>query len=153
MPPPEELPTLRERLEPYQERFGPDFWLWLDRERPIDSRSVEAPRWLDPDAAREPSSTCGSRPTATLPDDPLLHVCVVAYASDLTLLDTAVLPHQINYDDDDFMIASLDHAMWFHRPFRADEWLLYHQKSPSASARAGSPKASSTRAKVTSRSR
>src|SRR5918996_948833 len=72
-----------------------------------------------------------------LPDDPLLHACVVAYASDLTLLDTAMLPHAVSYTDDHYMIASLDHAMWFHRPFRADDWLLYHQKSPSASGARG----------------
>ena len=72
-----------------------------------------------------------------LPDDPLLHACVVAYASDLTLLDTAVMSHAHSWDDDRFMIASLDHAMWFHRPFRADDWLLYHQTSPSASGARG----------------
>ena len=87
------------------------------------------------------------RADGTLPDDPLLHACVVAYASDLTLLDTAVLPHASSWDDDRFMIASLDHAMWFHRPFRADEWLLYHQHSPSAhgGARASRRSASSAR--------
>ena len=68
-----------------------------------------------------------------LPDDPLLHVCIVAYASDLTILDTAMLPHGSNFADGEFQVASLDHAMWFHRPFRADEWLLYHQRSQSAS--------------------
>jgi len=56
----------------------------------------------------------------------------VAYASDLTLLDTAMLPHAISYKGEAYQIASLDHAMWFHRPFRADDWLLYHQTSPSA---------------------
>jgi acyl-CoA thioesterase II len=131
VPPPEELPTLRERLEPHKDRFSADFSLWLERERPIDSRAVEAPRWLDP-TPREAEQHVWIRANGRLPDDPLLHACVVAYASDLTLLDTAVMAHQINYEDDDFMIASLDHAMWFHRPFRADEWLLYHQKSPSA---------------------
>ncbi len=60
----------------------------------------------------------------------------MAYASDLTLLDTATLPHAIGYDGN-FMMASIDHAMWFHRPFRADEWLLYHQLSPSASGARG----------------
>jgi acyl-CoA thioesterase II len=131
VPPPEELPTLKERLEPYKDRFSADFSLWLERERPIDSRSVEAPRWIDP-TPRDAEQHVWIRAHGELPDDPLLHACVVAYASDLTLLDTAVMSHQINYEDDDFMIASLDHAMWFHRPFRADEWLLYHQKSPSA---------------------
>ena len=87
-------------------------------------------------AARARRRTSGSAPNGTLPDDPLLHACVVAYASDLTLLDTATLPHAIGHDGR-FMIASLDHAMWFHRPFRADEWLLYHQTSPSASGARG----------------
>jgi acyl-CoA thioesterase-2 len=133
VPPPEELPTLRERLEPHKGKgkFSDDFSLWLERERPIDSRSVEAPRWIDP-TAREAEQHVWIRANGHLPDDPLLHACVVAYASDLTLLDTAVMAHEIKYDDGAFMIASLDHAMWFHRPFRADEWLLYHQKSPSA---------------------
>ena len=96
-------------------------------------RSSRLPRWLDPDSSpREPEQLVWFRADGKLPDDPLLHACVVAYASDLTLLDTAVMSHAHSWDDDRFMIASLDHAMWFHRPLRADEWLLYHQKSPSA---------------------
>ena len=62
---------------------------------------------------------------------------MVAYASDLTLLDTAVMAHARSWDDDRFMMASLDHAMWFHAPLRADEWLLYHQKSPFAGGARG----------------
>jgi acyl-CoA thioesterase II len=75
------------------------------------------------------------RATEALPDDPLLHVCVAAYASDLTLLVTALLPHDRRPDQ--LQMASLDHAMWFHRPFRADEWLLYDETSPSASGARG----------------
>jgi acyl-CoA thioesterase-2 len=68
-----------------------------------------------------------------LPDDPLLHACIVAYESDFTLLDTALLPLAIrSWNDGSTMMASLDHAMWFHRPFRADDWLLYDQDSPTA---------------------
>ena len=73
----------------------------------------------------------------TLPDDPLLHVCIVTYASDYTLLGSSLVPHGVSYWRDDVMMASLDHAMWFHRPFRADEWLLYSQTSPSASGARG----------------
>ena len=73
----------------------------------------------------------------TLPDDPVLHACIVTYASDMTLLDTALRPSGISGLTHDLMMASLDHAMWFHRPFRADEWLLYHQRSPSAQAARG----------------
>ena len=67
-----------------------------------------------------------------MPDDPAIHRCALAYASDITILDTALLPHQRSIFDRDIMGASLDHAVWFHRPFRADEWLLYAQDSPSA---------------------
>src|SRR5438874_530159 len=132
-PDPDSLPTIRQRLEPYADRFPPAFLEWIRRDRPIDMRSPQLPRWLDPDpGVREPEQLVWIRADGSLPDDPLLHACVVVYASDLTLLDTAVLAHARSWDDDRFMMASLDHAMWFHRPFRADEWLLYHQRSPSA---------------------
>ena len=93
-PDPESLPTMRERLEPYADRFPPEFVDWIRRDRPIDTRSARLPRWLDPDPSpREPEQLVWFRADGTLPDDPLLHACVVAYASDLTLLDTAVMSH------------------------------------------------------------
>jgi acyl-CoA thioesterase-2 len=128
---PDSLPTFAERAEPFFERFDPDVVEWLKRERPIDTRPTEMPSWLDP-KVRTPDQDVWIRTNGSLPDDPLLHVCVVAYASDLTILDTAMLPHGTNWHEEQFMVASLDHAMWFHRPFRADEWLLYHQHSPAA---------------------
>jgi acyl-CoA thioesterase-2 len=67
-----------------------------------------------------------------LPDDPLLHACIATYASDMSLFDTMLAPHDVKWEDANFMGASLDHCMWFHRPFRADEWLLYDMDSPSA---------------------
>ena len=130
VPEPESLPTFRERLEPHLHRLGEGMIDWLTRERPIDSRPVEIPHWLEP-GPRQPEQDVWIRTNGNLPDDPLLHACIVAYASDLSLLDTATLPHAIGHDGR-FQMASLDHAMWFHRPFRADEWLLYHQMSPSA---------------------
>src|SRR6266516_849944 len=133
VPGPDELPTWQQRVEPYLERLGPDLAQWLVRERPIDSRPVDDPRWLDP-SPREPQQDVWIKSNGDLPDGvPLIHECVVAYASDLTLLDTAMFPHAISYQEQQYMIASLDHAMWFHRPFRADDWLLYHQTSPTAS--------------------
>ena len=133
VPGPDELPTWQQRVEPYLERLGPDLAQWLVRERPIDSRPVDDPRWLDP-SPREPQQDVWIKSNGDLPEGvPLIHECVVAYASDLTLLDTAMFPHAISYQEQQYMIASLDHAMWFHRPFRADEWLLYHQTSPTAS--------------------
>jgi acyl-CoA thioesterase II len=137
-PDPETLPTTAERLAPYADRFPPDVMEWLRRERPIDTRSVSLPRWLDPEPGeREAEQLVWIKANGALPEDPLLHACVVAYASDLTLLDTAVMPHASSWDDDRFMMASLDHAMWFHRPLHADQWLLYHQKSPSAQGARG----------------
>lgn len=133
---PETLPTMQERFRPYKDRFGPDFAVWSQRERPIDSRPTEVPAWLD-HTPRAPHQDVWIRANGTLPDDPLLHVCVVAYASDLTILDTAMLPHGSAFMDGEFQVASLDHAMWFHRPFRADTWLLYHQRSQSASGARG----------------
>ncbi|MEU0090071.1 acyl-CoA thioesterase II [Kribbella sp. NPDC006257] len=77
------------------------------------------------------------RAAGKLPDEPALHACVLAYASDLTLLGASLLPHGIIIGDRRIQPASLDHALWFHRPFRADEWLLYDQASPSASGARG----------------
>lgn len=136
VPAPDDLPTFQQRIEPYLEQLGQDFADWLVRERPIDSRPVEDPHFLDP-RPREPQQDVWIKANGMLPDLPLIHACVVAYASDLTLLDTAMLPHAISYTGEQYQIASLDHAMWFHRPFRADDWLLYHQTSPSASAARG----------------
>ena len=85
----------------------------------------------------EPVQRCWMRCGERLPDDPRLHQCVLAYLSDWSLLDTATRPHGISFVQDNIQVASLDHAMWFHRPFRADEWLLYDQDSPSASGARG----------------
>jgi acyl-CoA thioesterase-2 len=77
------------------------------------------------------------RASGRLSDDPAVHAAVLAYASDLTLLSASVVPHGVYVGDPRLVPASLDHAMWFHRPFRADEWLLYDQVSPSASGGRG----------------
>ena len=133
---PDELPTFQEQMAEHRDRFSPDMADWLERERPIDQRPTELPSWMNP-GPRSPRQDVWIKANGLLPDDPLLHVCVVVYASDLTILDTAMLPHGNSYREDQFQIASLDHAMWFHRPFRADSWLLYHQRSQSASGARG----------------
>jgi acyl-CoA thioesterase-2 len=127
-PDPETLPTFKERMAPYAEQLGD----WYHRPRPIDLRFVENPSRLL-EVGREAAQRVWFRADGSLVDDPLLHACVVAYASDMTLLDSIMLPHRVSFDDPRLQGASLDHAMWFHRPFRADEWLLYDQESPSAS--------------------
>ena len=104
----------------------------------LDVRYAGAPR--TPGVPAEPVSRVWLKSSAPLRDDalgPVLHAAVLAYASDLTLLSAAVLPHGTYIGDPRLEPASLDHAMWFHRPFRADEWLLYDQVSPSASGGRG----------------
>jgi len=136
-PPPESLPTFEERMGRDLDELPADVRRWLTRDRPIETRHVD---WANPfkPVPRPPRQRVWIRASGTLPSDaPLLHQCVVAYASDLTLLDTATLPHAIAWNDARYMMASLDHAMWFHGPFRADEWLLYAQESPVASGARG----------------
>jgi len=135
-PAPESLPTFQERFAPYAEQMGD----WYHRPRPIDQRHAEDPgriSRMEGRTPRPPHQQVWMRADGRLPDDPLLHACVVAYASDMTLLDSVVLPHQLDWDDPRIMMASLDHAMWFHRPFRADQWFLYDQYSPTASGARG----------------
>jgi acyl-CoA thioesterase-2 len=108
---------------------------WVERPRAIESRHVEPMDYFG--AAQSPIHDIWLRAAGRLPDDPLLHQCIVAYASDMTLIDTAARPHPIELLGDRIESASLDHAMWFHRPLRADEWLLYAQESPSMSGARG----------------
>jgi acyl-CoA thioesterase-2 len=130
-PEPESLPTWHERMAKVIAKVPAEMRTWLERDRPIDLRyDGEIAIWkAEP---RPPRQQVWMRADGKLPDDPALHQVVVAYASDMTLVDTALLPHGVAWADDAFMIASLDHAMWFHRPFRADEWLLYDLQSPNA---------------------
>jgi len=105
-------------------------WAALDVRFAGEVRAAEGERL-------EPVSRVWLKASDALADDPLLHAAVLTYASDLTLLSAAVLPHGTYIGDPRLQPASLDHAMWFHRPFRADEWLLYDQVSPSASGGRG----------------
>ena len=120
---PEGLPDFKTRMAPYKEKMGD----WYERPRPIDMRYVDG----------DPMSRIGNPTTSqqvwlradgSLPANPVLHACIVTYASDMTLLDTTLLPHGLGWSDGNVQMASLDHAMWFHRPFRADDWLLYDQR-------------------------
>ena len=130
VPDPDSLPTFKERMEPYKDILG----TWYERDRPMDARHItKTPIERAADEPLPPRQQLWIKANGTLPDDPLLHACIVAYESDFTLLDTALLPIGIrSWNDGRTMMASLDHAMWFHRPFRADDWLLYDQDSPTA---------------------
>jgi acyl-CoA thioesterase II len=130
VPPPDAIPTTAERME---KLFGPSVREWYDG-NPIDIRHIGP---LSFEAERDPSlrtthNLVWLRVDGDLPDDPLLHVCLMTYASDMTLLDSVLLAHGLSWADGRTTGASLDHAMWFHGPFRADRWLLYAQDSPVA---------------------
>ena len=135
-PGPEALPAGKGRFAQAPSDLPEEMRKWLQRPRPIEIRPVEPMEYFQPEK-RPPHQRVWIRADGKLPDDLMLHQCVVAYASDMTLLDTAILPHAISWFDSRFQMASLDHAMWFHRPFRADDWLLYAQESPSASEARG----------------
>ncbi len=127
VPPPETLQPLFERLEPWKEELSD----WFDRPHPIDQRYIGELPWHSKGGG-EPFQRLWIRADGELPDDPLLHACVVTYASDMNLFDVILAPHDVKWEDPGFMGASLDHCMWFHQPFRADEWLLYNTDSPIA---------------------
>ena len=132
LPAPETLPDFRERMAPWKDLLGS----WYDRPRSIDTRYCD---WRPPDD-HQPGPMVDNmwfRANGSLPDDPVLHQCVMAYASDISVLDTSLRPHGVTGALGDVFMVSLDHAMWFHRPCRADEWLLYAQDTPSASGGRG----------------
>ncbi len=136
VPPPDELPTLGEAFARATGRSAEDWadlWAALEVRYAGDSSRFGVIR--DPD--HPAVARVWLRATGALPDDPTLHACVLTYASDLTLLGSSLVPHGTVIGDPRLQTASLDHAMWFHRPFRADEWLLYDQVSPSASGARG----------------
>jgi acyl-CoA thioesterase-2 len=129
VPTPDDLPSeadIRQRVMPLM----PDpVRKYFERERPIELRPVEYKRYMSREPM-EPHFNVWMRATGPLPDDPAIHEAVLAYASDMTLLDSTLVAHGRTVFERTIQAASLDHALWFHRPFRADEWLLYAQESP-----------------------
>ncbi|WP_111765906.1 acyl-CoA thioesterase [Nakamurella deserti] len=135
VPAPESLPTLAERVAGVSREIAG----WRRAPRAFDVRYVSEPPWVVQPAApgEEAHSRIWFKADGVLPDDPVLHVCLLAYLSDVTLLEGVLTQHGLAYGGDDVQLASLDHAMWFHRPLRADEWLLYDVSSPSTSGGRG----------------
>ncbi len=133
VPPPEAVATLDEQLAPWTDLLAD----WLARPRAFDIRFVTPAPIARSGDAREPIQRIWLRANGALPDTPLLHACLFAYASDMTLLDTALIPQGLTWFDGTIFGASLDHAMWFHRLGRADEWFLYDTISPTAQAGRG----------------
>jgi acyl-CoA thioesterase-2 len=131
IPPPESLPDEAELKKKFMDLVPEPVRKYWERERPIEMRFADLTRYISRQKL-EPKQFIWIRATGKLPDDHAIHQAVLAYASDMTLLDASLLAHGRSMFDKDIQIASLDHALWLHRPFRADDWLLYAQDSPSA---------------------
>jgi len=136
VPLPESLPSEVEILQLYDASLKEAIHCFLDRFPSIEIRPVDWTRYMRHEAGCL-EQYVWLRSKGSLPDDPAIHRAVLAYLSDMTLLDAALGAHGYSLFDADLQIASLDHALWFHRPFRADEWLLYAQDSPTSSSARG----------------
>src|SRR5476651_662978 len=129
VPGPDTLPSEAEVREKILPTMPDPVRRYHERERPIELRPVEFERYRGKKFS-DGKFHVWIKATGRLPDDPAIHRCVLAYTSDMGLLDTALVPHGRTLFEKEFMAASLDHALWLHRPFRADEWLLFAQDSP-----------------------
>ena len=136
VPAPDSLPAEDELRREQAKSWPKEFQESFSGSSAIQVKPVDPVDLLNPEPAQA-MQRCWMRCGEALPDDPRIHQCVLAYLSDWSLLDTASRPHAVSFMQDNVQVASLDHAMWFHRPFRADEWLLYDQDSPSASGARG----------------
>ena len=129
VPPPEALRPDREVRAEMAAEVPERFRRHLARPRPIELRSVHQRSFVNPPPA-EPAQAIWFRAAAPIGGDPALHRAVLAYASDMGLLGTAMMPHGVSWMHPGMQTASLDHALWLHEAFRADDWLLYHTDSP-----------------------
>ena len=136
VPAPDSLPTENELRREQAKSWPKEFQESSSGSSAIQVKPVDPVDLLNPNPTQA-VQRCWMRCGEPLPDDPRIHQCVLAYLSDWSLLDTASRPHGVSFMQENVQVASLDHAMWFHRSFRADEWLLYDQDSPSASGARG----------------
>jgi acyl-CoA thioesterase II len=135
--PPEKLPPDEELLRSQGQAISLTMQNYLSRDRPVELRPVDPENDVNPSPGRPARRDIWFRAKSPLPNDPAIHQSVFAYATDLTIIEAALVPHGKNLFDSNLMMASLDHAIWYHRPFRADQWLLYSQDSPAASGGRG----------------
>jgi len=134
--PPEGLRDTEWYFHEILERVPPKARRMMDQKRPFEFRPVDPPNYLNP-GKLAPDKSVWFRAVDALPDEEALHRCLLAYVSDFHLLDTAFMPHAISMMSPNLVVASIDHAMWFHRSVRVDDWLLYTTDSPSASGARG----------------
>jgi acyl-CoA thioesterase-2 len=131
VPPPESLADMRELTAPVLEKIPEKVRRYFTHERPFEVRPVDPLKLLSPEKT-EPLQRFWVKAVDRLPDDPHVHRNLLAYISDYQLVATSTLPHGIRLESGKLFLASLDHAMWFHRPFRLDDWVLYTMDSPNA---------------------
>jgi acyl-CoA thioesterase-2 len=136
VPPPEDLKPLTKPSQAEIDKLPEKLRRWLQIERPFEFRPVQPYNPLAP-VACEPVRQIWMRAVDKLPDDDMLHQCLLAYMSDYWLLDTTTMPHGSSFLRGNLVMASIDHAIWFHRPARVDDWLLYSLDSPSSSGARG----------------
>jgi acyl-CoA thioesterase-2 len=136
VPPPEDLQPFAKPPAAVLEKLPEKLRRWLEIERPFEFRPVQQYNPLAP-VACEPVRQIWMRAVDKLPDDDALHRCLIAYISDYWLLDTTTMPHGSSFLRGNLIMASIDHAIWFHRPGRVDDWLLYSLDSPSSSGARG----------------
>jgi len=132
VPSPNGIPSYGEFIADHQDALPRSMREKFLAEKPIEIRPIQQYNWLKPEKT-DSSSQSWLKTNGNLPDDLRIHSCMLAYASDFHFLPTALLPHGASHLLPNFQIATVDHAMWFHRPFRFDDWLLYCMDSPSAS--------------------
>ena len=135
VPHPDDLPSEEEMMRRFQDEIPEEMREMMNRERPIEMKRVEPISFINPEK-RPPYQHVWFRARDPLSDDVAMHQCLLAYASDMGILSTCTLPHGKSFMNG-LMTASLDHAMWFHRPFRFDEWILFAQDSPAAAGSRG----------------
>ena len=136
MPQPEDLPSEKQLADQYIDHAPENVRKYWQRERPIELRPINLEHYIS-DTKLEPKQNIWFRATGKLPYDPAIQQAVLAYASDMTLLDTSLFAHGRAVFDPKLQVASLDHAMWFHRPLNMEEWHLYSQDSPNSSGARG----------------
>ena len=136
VPTPDDLASESDVRERFKDSMPEAVRRYYERQRPIEMRPVEFKRYFGK-KYEDGKFNVWIKAVSPLPDDPAIHQCVLAYASDMTLLDTALVPHGRTLFEPEFMASSLDHALWLHRPFRADDWLLYSQDSPNLNGARG----------------
>lgn len=132
VPAPDDIPSYSDFIKAHQKALPKTMREKFLAEKPIEIRPIKQYNWLKPEKT---DSNCQTwlKTNGNLPDDIRHHSCMLAYASDFQFLPTSLMPHGASHFLPNFQIATVDHAMWFHRPFRFDDWLLYSMDSPSAS--------------------